>query len=131
MNNVFINKKKHRSSGFTLIEVLMALAILAIAGLPMLKLSGENIRNTTHVEDKMYARWVADNQLTGIRLSRQWPPTEWKEATTTMAERKWYVRYRSVKTTHNDFRAVEVEVRNNKNDKSPPLAIMQTYMVQG
>ncbi|WP_263079726.1 type II secretion system minor pseudopilin GspI [Endozoicomonas sp. Mp262] len=118
-------------SGFTLIEVLMALAILAIAGMTMLRLAGENIRNTGYIEQKTIARWVADNQLTSIRLSRKWPGTHWKEARQEMTGRTWYIRYRSIKTTQDDFRAVEVEVRTSRDDKEPPLAFLQTYMVQG
>ena len=123
--------KPNAHSGFTLIEVLMALAILAIAGMSMLRLAGDNIRNTSHIEQKAIALWVADNQLTGIRLSRKWPATSWKEIQQDMAGQEWYVRYRSIKTTQDDFRAVEVEVRTSRNDKEPPLAFLQTYMVQG
>ncbi len=120
-----------KATGFTLIEVLMAMAILAIAGISMLRLTSENLRNSGIIEEKMLAGWVADNELVAIRLLKKWPSTHWRKEERELAGRTWYVRFRSVKTTQDDFRAIDVEVRNSSDTKSPPLAIRQTYRVQG
>ena len=118
-------------AGFTLIEVLMAMAILALAGISMLRLSGDNIRNTVIIEEKMQAGWVADNELVRIRLLKKLPPTHWRKEERELAGQTWYIRFRSVKTTQDDFRAIEVEVRKSPDTQSPPLANLQTYKVQG
>lgn len=118
-------------TGFTLIEVLMAMAVLALAGISMLGLSSENTRNSVIIEEKMLASWVADNKLVAIRLLKKWPPTHWQKEEQELAGRTWYIRSRSVKTTQDDFRGIDVEVRKSPNTKSPPLVTMQTYMVQG
>ena len=124
-------RQKKQETGFTLIEVLMAMAILAMAGMAMLRLSGDNIRNSAIIEEKMLAGWVAENELTAIRLSKKWPKTNWRKEERELAGRTWHVRFRSVKTTQDDFRAVEVEVRDSRDTKKPALAVLQTYMVEG
>lgn len=62
-----------RASGFTLIEVLVALAIVAITLAAGLRAAGVLTDNAQRLADVSTAQWCADNQLTGLRLTRQLP----------------------------------------------------------
>jgi general secretion pathway protein I len=60
--------------GFTLIEVLVALTIVAITLGAGIKAAGALTDNTQRLADVIAAQWCADNQLTGLRLSNLTPP---------------------------------------------------------
>jgi general secretion pathway protein I len=59
--------------GFTLIEVLVALAIVAVTLGAGMRASGAATENAQRMTDVMSAQWCAENQLTGLRLGRQFP----------------------------------------------------------
>jgi general secretion pathway protein I len=61
-----------RTRGFTLIEVMVALAIVAITLAAGIKAAGSLVLNTQRALDVSAAQWCADNQLTGLKLTR--PP---------------------------------------------------------
>jgi len=58
-----------RHSGFTLIEVLVALAIVAITLGAGIKAAGALADNAERLTDVSLAQWCADNQLTGLKLA--------------------------------------------------------------
>ena len=60
--------------GFTLIEVLVALAIVAITLGAGIKAAGALTGNTQRLADTTAAQWCADNRLTALRLSSLTPP---------------------------------------------------------
>ena len=62
-----------RPSGFTLIEVLVALGIVAIALTAGLKATASLGRNAQRQSDVMLAQICAENELIKLRLSRQLP----------------------------------------------------------
>lgn len=64
---------RHRGAGFTLIEVLVALAIVAIALATGIKAAGALVRNGERLAEVSAAQWCADNKLTGLRLEQQFP----------------------------------------------------------
>jgi general secretion pathway protein I len=59
--------------GFTLLEVMVALAIVAIALGAGLRAAGALTDNADRLAQVMAAQWCADNQLTTLRLSRVFP----------------------------------------------------------
>ena len=59
--------------GFTLVEVLVALAIVAVALGAGFKAAGSLLDNAGRLADVSAAQWCADNQLTGLKLARQFP----------------------------------------------------------
>jgi general secretion pathway protein I len=63
-----------RAPGFTLIEVMVALAIVAITLGAGIKAAGALTGNTQRLADATAAQWCADNYLTGLRLSKLTPP---------------------------------------------------------
>jgi general secretion pathway protein I len=59
--------------GFTLIEVLVALAIVAVTLGAGVKAAGSLTDNTARLAEVTAAQWCADNQLTALKLARQFP----------------------------------------------------------
>jgi len=64
------------SAGFTLIEVLIALMILAIALTAVILASQNSIRTTNHLSNKLAAHWVAMNVLSRMQIGLLAPPTK-------------------------------------------------------
>ena len=62
-----------RADGFTLIEVLIALAIIAIALAAALRAVGSLADNATALHERLLAGWSADNQLAQLQLAHEWP----------------------------------------------------------
>ena len=61
------------AAGFTLIEVLVALAIVAVALSAGIKAAGALINNAQLLADVSAAQWCADNELAGMKLGRNTP----------------------------------------------------------
>lgn len=118
-----------KCQGMTLLEVMVALAILALAGLAVMKTSGEQVRNLSQLERKQFAAWVAENQLTTLRLQRVWPAERWHEGSSQMAGQEWHWRWRGVATSAPTLRALEVEVRLDA-DARQPLTLLRGYQVK-
>jgi general secretion pathway protein I len=59
---------KARTNGFTLIEVMIALIILAAGLTAVISTSMESAKNVAAVEDKVVAQWVAQNVITQVRM---------------------------------------------------------------
>lgn len=62
------------AGGFTLIEVLIALAIVAIALGAVLRAIGSLAADTDSARQHLLALWSADNALSVLRISSAWPP---------------------------------------------------------
>lgn len=97
--------------GMTLLEVLVAMALLAIAGLALLRTSSGQLHHLSHVEQQQLAYRVADYQLKQLQLEPQWPTESWHHGTMTMAGEQWHWRWRGVATAETRIRGLEMEVR--------------------
>lgn len=111
----------------TLLEVMVAMAIFAIAGITLMKTVTEQVVALAALEDKTFASWVADNQLVTLRLTEKWPNLSWSNGQEEMAGRIYYWRWQGLETADPQFRAVDVEVRNA--EKAPnPRATLRSYV---
>ncbi|CAB3778863.1 type II secretion system minor pseudopilin GspI [Pararobbsia alpina] len=104
-------RRVRRSAGFTMIEVLVALAIIAIALGASLRAVGSLATNSTRLHERMLAGWSADNVLATMRLERRWP--EIGSTVTACSQADLDLRCTvTVRATPNPlFRQVEVVVR--------------------
>jgi general secretion pathway protein I len=59
--------------GFTLVEVLVAVAVIAIALAAGLRAAGVLVDNAERLSDVMAAQWCAENHLTNLKLAKQFP----------------------------------------------------------
>ena len=113
----FLKLKKSNLSGFTLIEVMLAMAVFAIAGIALLSASSNNARHIGHLENIMFANWVASNQLVAANLEDKWPPKNNLKGEVELAGRAWFWQQKVIKTTDKDMRAIVMEVRLNEDDE--------------
>lgn len=101
-----------RAHGFTLIEVLIALAFLALAMSAIIATVGVSIRNAAGLQDKTFAHWVAMNELTTLRLAPAWPDIGTQKGDAEMAGQKWNWQVVVSATQDPDLLRVEVDVSN-------------------
>jgi general secretion pathway protein I len=108
---------------------MIAMAVFAVAGVSLLGVSDNNYRHISHLEEKMFANWVASNQLVNVSLSQTWPLKNNRKGEEEMAGRTWYWQQKVIKTDNKEMQAVVMEVRL---DKEAELAItsLMTYIAQ-
>ena len=103
-----------RDGGFTLIEVLVALAILAVTLGAGVKAAGALVLNAQRQQQMAAAQWCADNHLTELKLSRAFPGA----GSTDFNCEQLGVRYRGQLRTQNtpnpNFRRVDVQIFNDE-----------------
>jgi general secretion pathway protein I len=100
-----------RFPGFTLLEVLVALAIVAIALAAVARAVGVSTDSEAQVKERMFASWVAQNHYAELYARHVFPNLGSRFGNTTEAGRS-FVWEESVSTTPNtDFRRVEIMVR--------------------
>lgn len=118
-----------KRAGFTLIEVMLAMAVFSIAGLALLGVADNNYRHISHLEEQMFANWVASNQLVEVTLSKTWPPKNNRKGKVEMAGRTWYWQQKVIKTTNKELRSLVMEIRLNEDDELVSASLM-TYLAQ-
>ena len=77
----------------TLLEVMVALAIFALAGIAVMSSVSQQLVGLTALEEKTLATWVADNRLVEIKLRKSWPGLTWINGKEEMAGQTWYWRW--------------------------------------
>lgn len=95
-----------RITGFTLIEVMVALTIIAISLGALLNTSGAQANSASYLKQKTLAHWVAVNELTQMRIDKEFPDLGDKKGSTSMANHDWYWIRTTKKTEDKD--ALEV-----------------------
>ena len=113
-----IHTMKIQSRGFTLLEVLIALAIFAICALVILEQTSLSISQQTNLEEKTLALWVAENQFAALRLEKSWPDTGTTEVQTSSSHRDWQVQQVVEGTANPLLRKVTVSVSREDQDHS-------------
>ncbi|MDD1622613.1 MAG: type II secretion system minor pseudopilin GspI [Methylococcaceae bacterium] len=76
------------SRGFTLLEVLIALALLAILMAGLIKITADNTKNLWYLENKTIAATIAANHAVQLRLDKERPESQ--DGREDMAGRRWY-----------------------------------------
>jgi len=97
--------------GFTLIEVLVALAIVAIGMAAVLGTLTSSANTISYLRDKTFAQWVALNQIATLRISGQMTPVGNSDGNIDFAGRGWHWRREVVATQVPGVVRIDVKVR--------------------
>ncbi len=79
-----------KTRGFTLIEIMVAMAIIAIALASLMKASGNHTHSAAYLKSKTLAHYVAMNEVTRLQISNEWPDLGSSSKSTEMAGIEWY-----------------------------------------
>lgn len=75
--------------GFTLLEVLVALAIFAVVAASVLSASARSLQTAARLEEKTFAGWLADNRLQALQLEVVPPALGREQGEESYAGRRW------------------------------------------
>lgn len=107
--------------GFTLVEIMVALAIFAVVSSALIKNVSMAARQSGVLQERTIAYWVAENHLSRLRLRAhgeepEFPSMGSDRLTVTMADRQWILRV-DVEATENELvRRIEVNVLSDASD---------------
>jgi general secretion pathway protein I len=96
--------------GFTLVEVLVALAIVAVALGAGVQAAGALANNTQRMIDVSAAQWCADNELVNMKLSRQFPSVGDTEFNCQQLGREFKGQLQVRPTPNPNFRRVDAQM---------------------
>ena len=108
-----------RHAGFTLLEILVALVILAVALTAVIRAVTSNASNLGYMRDKTLAHWVAMNHITELHINKEWLPVGTKSGSEFMANRDWYWYTKVSATADEDVRRIEISVSADDDDENP------------
>jgi len=103
------------TSGFTLLEVLVALVIVGTALGASLRAVGSLTQNSSALRASMMASWSAENRLTQIRLAHDWPAVGKRSFDCPQGELDFICEEEVFATPNPFFRRVEVSVSDTLN----------------
>lgn len=122
----FIHRKSYGGcKGFTLLEVLVALAVIAFSLAAAASAVSGNTRNASGLQQRTYAHWVAMNKMAELHVDKKWPSIRTTKGSALMARHEWFWAIKVSKTPDNkDFmRRVDITVRADEDDESPLVTL--------
>lgn len=98
--------------GFTLLEVLVALAVLAIALSAGMRALMQAADLSLGLRERTLALWVAQDRLALHEVQRDWPALDAFNGVRELGGREWHWREQVLSTPEEQLRRVEIDVRD-------------------
>ena len=121
-----------REAGFTLLEVMVALAVLGIAMAGVISAMTQQAKNAGYLKEKTVALWVAHNQLAELQMRKQPPDPGRSDGKVEMGGSEWRWDAVVIKTDDSRLRRVDIEVRRSgakaSTQKDPALAKVTGFL---
>lgn len=98
------------SDGFTLVEVLVAVAILAIGLAALFGQISQSVFTAGYLRDSTLAQWIAVDRITELRLENRFPDIDETDGEIDMASQSWRYTLIISETLWPDLRRIDVSV---------------------
>ena len=122
---------RRSTAGFTLLEVLVALAVIALSMGAIIKATGDYTNNQSYLRDRTMALWVARNVLVQFRVDKEWPDVGERKGTQEMGNREWRWLAVTSQTDEEELRRLDVEVFPiDSEDDKLPLSVLSGFLVR-
>lgn len=119
----------NRSRGFTLIEVLVAVLVFGVIATAASEVASNYIGTYERIRDRTLATWIAENEITEMRLLENLPEISEETDELEYANRDWQLETVVSATEDPRIRRVEVSVASMVDDNEPvPLAQMTGFL---
>ena len=112
--------------GFTLIEVMVALVVFSVVSVALVKNTTTSLRQSGMIEDRTIAWWLAENEMTGLRMlprtDDSYPNSGTSREVVELDDTSWDVET-TVEVTENEYvRRIVINVyRENQEDAKARL----------
>lgn len=117
------------SPGFTLLEVLVAVAIVALGLSGILSTINGMVGSSIYLKHKTLANWVAQNHITELRLQPEWPDIGKSTDDAEMAGQDWHIMTEVIATPVEKLRRIDVSV-SFKDSQDSPLVTVAAFVGQ-
>jgi general secretion pathway protein I len=122
-------KKADSENGFTLIEVMIALAVVAIGLMAILKAVNDEVGGANLTRNKMLALWVLENKVAEIRLNPVLPATGINQGQQNLFNQTWRWQTNTTATANAKIFKVEVAISMpTAKDKKNTLLKQNIYL---
>ena len=118
------------SRGFTLLEILVALAVLAFAMGAIIKASSDFTGSHAHLHARSMANWVARNVVVEFQVGNEWPRVGERKGTQEMGGKEWRWLARISQTDEAQLRRIDVDVMLSDTDEDTPLTTLSGFLRQ-
>ncbi len=118
------------NAGFTLLEVMVALFIVAVAMGGAIKVIENSAQNTSRMVDKTFANWIALNKITELRLAKEWPKLGKVKGESEMSDRKWKWEQNTIKTDDEKVKRVELSVWGEVDKDINPFVTVVGFLTE-
>ena len=117
MHNAKIRRVKSLGvrRGFTLLEVMVALAIFAVAAIAVTKVGMNFTQSIGQMNDRTFAHFVAMNELTDLEINGSWPEGTGEKVVDEQGQ-KWVVSHQVYNTIGENVRRIEIRVALTNDD---------------
>ena len=106
------------NKGFTLLEILVALTIISLSLGALISTSGSHASSAGYLKQKTIAHWVAMNEITRLKLEKEWPGKGDTKGSSQMAGAEWYWTRSVNETEDKNSRQVEFKIYLDENRES-------------
>ena len=129
------NRSAKTNAGFSLVEVMFALFLVALVIGVASEVAGNSVRNVTSMKEATFARWVALNQIDTYKIERAQAgpngvmPADTAEGETEMGNMQWRWERELVASNSTDLRELRVTVYRTDNDADDePVITVKGYV---